>query len=156
MKKNIAFFLITLTGFLAISGCAKQYLTGYYTPKSFAGVCNWKTRVAEKYNPKEEYMAEISTIKDSVDVRIYLGTYCPDSKKWVPRFFKLLPLLPVKAVEIISVDTTKIDVRGLAMADKIEKIPTFVLLRGGSEIGRIVEKPKMRLEKRISLEFKKE
>ncbi|MCB9231730.1 MAG: thioredoxin family protein [Bacteroidia bacterium] len=99
-------------------------------------------------------MDSIATIRDSVDVRIFLGTYCPDSKKWVPRFLKLRPSLPISHLEIVSIDTTKKDVKGLAGKAGIRKIPTFIFYKGDLEIGRITEKPGMRLEKRIFRELK--
>ena len=100
-------------------------------------------------------MDSLETLKCRPDVRIYLGTYCPDSKKWVPRFFALQDSLPVGNLSIISVDTTKKDEKGLAIADSIKKIPTFIFLKEGKEISRITEKPKGRLEKALFREIKK-
>ena len=99
-------------------------------------------------------MDSIATINDSVNVRIFLGTYCPDSRKWVPRFLKLRPDLPISLLEIVSIDTTKKDDRGWARQAGIKKVPTFIFYKDEQEIGRITEKPKMRLEKRIFKELK--
>lgn len=152
MRQRIL-FLSLLAGAL-LASCHKQYLVGYYDQRGFMEECEWKTKVNEKYQPKAEWMDSIATIRDSADVRIFLGTYCPDSKKWVPRFFKLAPGLPIAKMEIVSIDTTKYDERGWAREAGIKKIPTFIFYRQGKEVGRITEKPKMRLEKRIFRELK--
>ena len=108
-----------------------------------------------KYKAKARWMDSLETLNSRPDVRIYLGTYCPDSKKWVPRFFALQDSLPVGNVEIISVDTTKKDEKGFALADSIKKIPTFIFYKSGVEMGRITEKPKGRLERALFREINK-
>lgn len=152
MQFRIVF--LSLLVVLVFSSCHKQYLTGYYSQEEFTQACEWKTKVNEKYEPKSEWMDSIATINDSVNVRIFLGTYCPDSKKWVPRFFKLRPELPISLLEVVSIDTTKKDDRGWARKAGIKKVPTFIFYKDEQEIGRITEKPKMRLEKRIFRELK--
>ena len=135
---------------IALSACQdKQYLRGHFDEKEFLSECKWEQKVDEMYKPKQKHMDSLATLKDSFKVRVYLGTYCHDSKKWVPRFFQLKKKLPVQSLEIISLDTTKRDDREYAKQDGIEKIPTFIFFKGGNEIGRIVEKPKGRLEKNI-------
>lgn len=147
------FFAVLGASVLAFS-CHKQYLRGYYSRESFIQTCEWKKKVDEKYKANDRWMDSLATIKCRPDVRIYLGTYCPDSKKWVPRFFALQDSLPVAGVEIISVDTTKLDEKGFSKADSIKKIPTFIFLNQGNEVGRITEKPKGRLEKAIFRQLK--
>lgn len=139
------------------SGCHKQYLTGYYTWDEFQTKAEWKKFVDEDYDARAKFKDSLATLDtdDSVKVKLFLGTYCPDSKKWVPRFFRLKPLIPVSDVSIISVDTTKKDERGLAQASNIEKIPTFIFLKSGEEIGRITEKPKGRMERHLYRILKK-
>lgn len=148
--------LISLVITLALSSCHKQYLVGYYNWDEFQKEAEWKTFVDEKYEGKK-YMDSIQALnlQDSFKVQLFLGTYCPDSKKWVPRFYKLKEELPFGAVEIISVDTTKKDERGLAADANIKKIPTFIFYKEEKEVGRIVEKPKGRLEKNLYYMFKK-
>ena len=146
--------LALLAATLLTAGCKEQYLTGYYTQAEFAEKCEWKEVVKEKYKPNEKWMDSLATIQEKADVRLFLGTYCPDSRRLVPRFLKLLPDLPVENLEIISVDTTKKDERGLALSTGLEKIPTFIFYKDEKEVGRIVEKSKGRLEKRIFLILK--
>jgi thiol-disulfide isomerase/thioredoxin len=79
-----------------------------------------------------------------------MGTWCSDSRREVPRFLKLLDVLNFNSsagLKIICVDDNKKgkgdEVDGL----NIELVPTFILSQKGKEIGRIIESPKLTLEK---------
>lgn len=86
-------------------------------------------------------------------VKIVMGSWCSDSKREVPRFFKIADAaqLDTSHVEIICVNRkkqspVKEDIAGL----EIEKVPTFIFYRDGKELGRIIESPKESLEKDIA------
>ncbi len=149
MNIRILTGLLMAIVFLFCSCKEKQYLVGYYTYDEYQKVCKWENFVDKEYKPKEKWMDSLRTLQQRGDLRLqlFLGSYCPDSKKWVPRFYGLKEFLPIGSVEIISVDTSKKDKNGLWKASKLEKIPTFIFYDGENEVGRIVEKPKGRLEK---------
>ena len=136
-----------------LSGCNdKKYLVGYYDDyASYQEVCKWEKFVDEKYTPRDRWVDSLRTldVDRPLHMRLFLGTYCGDSKKWVPRFFALQDELPQMDLLIVSVDTTKKDARGLYKEVDLDKIPTFVLYDGENEVGRIVEKPRGRLEKNL-------
>ncbi|MEM0996650.1 MAG: thioredoxin family protein [Bacteroidota bacterium] len=142
---------------LMVSCKEKQYIVGYYNYAQFQKDCHWDYFVDEKYQARERWADSLASLNDpdSVRLQLFLGCYCGDSRKWVSRFYALKPQLPVSSVEIISVDTTKKDEKGYAEAVGIKKIPTFIFYKGSTEIGRIVEKPKGRLEKRLYEVLKK-
>ncbi len=79
---------------------------------------------------------------------IVLGTWCPDSRREVPRMFKILDYLhyPSGSVEIYCVDRNKTagdyDIKDL----NIVRIPTFIFYVNGQEKGRIIESPNKSLE----------
>lgn len=86
---------------------------------------------------------------NNVKITIVLGTWCSDSKREVPRFFKILDKLSFdqKNLTLICVDRKK-----TAPACEVEKldiklVPTFIIYKDDVEIGRIVETPKESLEK---------
>jgi Thioredoxin len=149
MKTTIYITLFFLT--FAASCKHKQYLTGYFSWEEYQKKAEWDLFVDDKYKPSEEMIDSIAAlgITDSLRMDIYLGTYCGDSKKWVPRFFQFRKDLPVNDIQIIVLDTTKIDEKGMAKAAGVEKIPTFIFYDGDRELGRVVEKPKGRLEARM-------
>lgn len=151
---------VLLWALLWCGGCKeKQYLVGYYHWEDFQKACRWEEFVDADYKPSQAWMDSLATLKGRAPVRVqlFLGCYCGDSKKWVPRFYQLMPTLPVGEVEIISVDTTKKDEKNLAGLVGLKKIPTFIFWDGSTELGRIVEKPKKgRLEKNLYQILKKE
>lgn len=160
MKKKIYTFIhsfkfvgiATLAFFSLGASCKhKQYLTGYYSWEQFRQKAEWDIFVDEKYKPNPETLSAIQSlgITDSLRMDIFLGSYCSDSKKWVPRFYKIRKHLPVSSIQIISLDTTKIDSLGKAKAAGVQKIPTFIFYQGQKELGRVVEKPKGHIEDRI-------
>jgi len=131
-------------------GCKHQYLTGYFTKSSFQEQCSWRKIIHENYHPDPVYLDSIQSIRDSVQVKLFLGTWCSDSKKWVPRFLSLLPALPVNDLQIIAVDTTKMDRQQLARLYEVDSVPTFLFFRGDKLLGRINVKPsKRKFEKQI-------
>jgi thiol-disulfide isomerase/thioredoxin len=86
---------------------------------------------------------KLAAIDEPLDVLLFLGTWCSDSRGGVPPFMKALAEArnPNIRIRVIGVDRDKRDPGGLAEAYRIERVPTFVVLRGGEELGRMVETP---------------
>ena len=74
---------------------------------------------------------------------VFLGTWCSDSEEHVPVFHELMRAAnnPHFQIEYYGVDRKKDDGLGLARRFEIEYVPTFILLEGSEELGRIVETP---------------
>jgi len=84
-------------------------------------------------------------------IEVYLGTWCDDSQREVPRFLKILDLLEMThntklPVSYVAVDRSKRNPAALLAGKGIEKVATFVVFRGDKEMGRIVETPDGLLE----------
>ncbi len=82
-------------------------------------------------------------------IKIVMATWCGDSRREVPRFYKILDFLgyPDSNVTLVCVDRHK---QGLAEETKglnIQRVPTFIFYRNGEEKGRIIERPVESLEK---------
>ncbi len=75
-------------------------------------------------------------------VTIVLGTWCDDSRREVPRFFKILDYNKITPgeVEIICVDRKK-NSEGLTEHLDVTYVPVFIFYINGAEIGRITETP---------------
>jgi len=82
-------------------------------------------------------------------VTLVMGTWCGDSKLQVPHFYKIIDDLsiPEKDITLICVDGTKKAENGLVDKLNIERVPTLIIYENGKELGRIVESPKISLEK---------
>ena len=88
------------------------------------------------------------------DVRVLaiVATWCPDSKREVPRFFKIYDQagLGTGRVTMVGVDQSKKDAEGLTVGYGILRVPTFVFFRGDKEIGRVTERAVTTLEQDIA------
>ena len=92
-------------------------------------------------------------LKD-VQVTIYLGTWCGDSKYWVPRFIKLWDKLGLKREQLNFVALYDFSVdgkykQGPNAEEKnkdIHRVPTFIFEHDRREFARIVESPVNGLE----------
>ncbi|MCU0377233.1 MAG: thioredoxin family protein [Bacteroidales bacterium] len=92
---------------------------------------------------------ELRTIRtDDLTIMIVLGTWCPDSRREVPRFMKLVSAwgLPVEKIRFIGVDINKVAPLGDYPALGIERVPTFIFYENKIETGRIIEVPVTSLE----------
>ncbi len=112
----------------------------------------WKGLRAQDY---EVDPAAMSTIRDNVkDVEVFavVATWCPDTRRDLPRFFKIADQanLPMERVKLLAVDRSKKDADGLTEKWNVTRVPTFIFLRGGKEIGRVTERPVTTLEKDIA------
>ena len=95
-----------------------------------------------------EVTAGIDGLPADLKVKILFGTWCHDSEREVPRMLKLLAASGVKEdnISLISLDIRKEEPEGRAKALDVRFTPTFIFLSGGTEMGRIVERPNVNLE----------
>ncbi len=101
------------------------------------------------YSPADVYIKKLKELINDVEITIVLGTWCSDSQREVPRFYKVLNEAGYndKRVKVIAVDKNKeaivVDISDM----NIKKVPTFIVYKNEKEIGRIVEIPKKSLER---------
>jgi thiol-disulfide isomerase/thioredoxin len=109
----------------------------------------WYVSGLNDYQPDPAVMQELKeTDISNLTITIVLGTWCPDSRREVPRFMKIAGLwdFPEEKIRFIGVDIDKNapleDYRQLG----IERVPTFIFYENNSEKGRIIEVPVTSLE----------
>jgi thiol-disulfide isomerase/thioredoxin len=110
----------------------------------------WKSEY-NFYDIDSSSLKDIENVIKGVNVKIVMGTWCSDSRREVPRFFKILDAVnyPTDKVEIICVDEDK-KTKGDELKNlKIELVPTIIFYKDGNELGRIIESPSDTLEKDI-------
>lgn len=94
-------------------------------------------------------------LKD-VQVEIYLGTWCGDSKNWVPKFVKYWDDLKLNRNQLNfsalynGEDKYKQGPNGEEKNKGIHRVPTFIFKRDGKEVARMVETPLNNLETDIA------
>lgn len=87
-----------------------------------------------------------------VEIKIFFGTWCQDSRREVPRVYKILDYLgyPAEQATLIALGRDK---HGPAHEEEgfdIELVPTIIFYRDGVEIGRIIESPTDTIEEDIA------
>lgn len=98
----------------------------------------------------------VSKLKDSLNqytIKVFLGTWCGDSKKEVPRFYHILDKakFPASQLEVIAVDNKPEAYKQAPNHEEkglnIHRVPTFIFYKNGQEVNRIVEHPMETLER---------
>ncbi len=86
-------------------------------------------------------------------ITIFLGTWCGDSKREVPRILKMLDCcnFPAGQLQLIMVSNIDSSYKQSPTHEEwgrnIVRVPTIIIEEGGRESGRIVEYPVISLEK---------
>lgn len=149
MKKIVSLFVTIL-----IVSCAS-------TPKNIAtknengnlvGIATKKDFQQEPYGSEwfNDFYSYYETDKGTVkklkpylkDIKIkgFMGTWCGDSKREIPNFYKILDEaeFDYKNLELVTVNRQK-KANGLEKGFDVIRVPTFIFYRDGKEVGRFVE-----------------
>lgn len=130
---------------------AATWLLGYFNPSRMKQEPHsaWFIEGYDNYMPKTEVLNSLLDIpKEDLTIKIVMGTWCPDSRREVPRFMKILDLwqFPADKVTFVGVDEGKQAPVGDYASLNIDRVPTFIIYKNNSETGRIIEVPKTSLE----------
>ena len=100
----------------------------------------------DEYSPSKEELTTIKALQGK-QVLVFLGTWCHDSKREVPRFLKLLDTAKVQlgSLKLVAVGYDKLDPAGLAKQYDLMYTPTIIVSDGEKELSRMIEKPKQSL-----------
>ena len=90
----------------------------------------------------------LRSMDKGISTIVFLGTWCPDSRRNVPHFLKVADEAGVSpdSIRLYCVDRSKKSDDGLTATYNIQRVPTFIFFKGGKEIGRIVESPELTIE----------
>ena len=141
-------FLVLATG--AVSQAQDDpVLTGPIGVADLLDLPGWFGTDFLSYNPVPAYLERIPQHIADVEILCFLGTWCPDSRREVPRMIRILQATkrPPETMRMIGLDRAKRSPDALEARYTIERVPTFIFLRDGKELGRIVESPLGSLEK---------
>lgn len=121
---------------------AEPVLTGEVTREQIEeSVPDW---VAEEVRAQPDPAAAqgLAAVPPGAEVTVYLGTWCGDSKRELPRLWRALDetggAAPV-AFRYVAVGRDKKEPVALTADADLLYVPTFVVARDGREVGRIVE-----------------
>ncbi|MCK0155922.1 thioredoxin family protein [Cellulophaga sp. F20128] len=113
-----------------------------------------------KYNAYEIDTTILNTLKTHLkDYKIvaFIGTWCGDSKREIPRFYKILETVnyPMSHFSLVAVDNSKDNYKKSPNGEEkglhIIRVPTFIIYKDNKEINRIIESPVVSLEKDLAV-----
>jgi thiol-disulfide isomerase/thioredoxin len=134
--------------------------------KMLLGVCSKKSLTKKPYSDwftknSDGYTVDKNTasllkekLKDKT-FTIFMGTWCGDSKKEVPRIYKVLQYAGVKAsqIKLIMVNNNDSAYKQSPTHEEqglsIHRVPTLIMYSNGAEAGRIIESPVQSWEKNL-------
>ena len=130
------------------------WLLGYFEPVQLREVpySTWYNKGFGDYTFNEGVLQKLKEINTGdLTIKIVMGTWCPDSRREVPRFMRVLDEwdFPVNKVQFIGVDDHKLSPVGEYEKLGILRVPTFIIYKNNIEAGRIIENPKTSLEQDI-------
>jgi len=113
----------------------------------------WYQKNYKEYTVDSATCVFIKPLLKDKTITIFLGTWCGDSKREVPRILKMLDCcgFPENQLRLIMVsnlpDAYKQSPQHEEAGRNIIRVPTIIIEEKGKEVGRIVEFPKVSLEK---------
>ena len=157
-------FIIALFVFVALPLFAQDYkvlidekknepmLVGIITKNLLADDSTFGIWFKEHYDGyilHEGTVEKISSDFTGLNIILVMGTWCGDSKEFVPSFYKLIDRIsfPEQSIKLIAIDRKKMGLLNETEGLNIEKVPTFIFYKNGIEIGRIIESPEKSIEK---------
>jgi thiol-disulfide isomerase/thioredoxin len=108
----------------------------------------WFNPTFESYKPKTTVINELKSKIQDIEITVFMGTWCSDSQAQVPNFYKILKEMGFdeNKVKLITMTKEKTTPEKFEEDLKITNVPTFIFLKNGKEIQRIVETPVANLE----------
>jgi hypothetical protein len=93
------------------------------------------------YIPDAETVSVLKAKRFQVQFIVFGGTWCEDTKALLPKFYVLLDAASITddQVQVIGVDHQKKSIDHSAEEMHLVSTPTFIVLKGGKEMGRVVE-----------------
>ncbi|WP_452229046.1 tetratricopeptide repeat protein [Lacinutrix sp. MEBiC02404] len=113
----------------------------------------WFNKNYEDYDVNEKIAKKLKDSLKEYTIKVFLGTWCGDSKKEVPQFYNILETanFPETQLEVIALDTKsdayKQGPNGEEKGMNIHRVPTFIFYKNGKEVNRIVEHPQETIER---------
>jgi thiol-disulfide isomerase/thioredoxin len=108
----------------------------------------WYRKNYDSFTPDSTSIVFLSSTAKNIHFIVFGGTWCSDTKRELPKFFKTMSLagIPQANIEMYGVDRSKRSSDGMTDTYNITSVPTFIVIADGKEIGRIVEQPEESIE----------
>ena len=104
------------------------------------------------YRPDPAAIATLQQVEQPTEIVVFYGAWCTDSHREIPRFLKIIETVNNKEITVTDygVNRQKQDELGKFEIYGIEFVPTFIVIRNGIELGRIIERPDRSLAENLA------
>lgn len=104
----------------------------------------WFAANYQSYSLDSTTIRQMEPLIEDVHFFMVVGTWCGDSRREVPKWFKILDALQIPAdkITVFGVDRSKQSTEGTTDKYNVRRVPTLIVFRGEDDIGRIVEAPR--------------
>jgi len=102
---------------------------------------SWYAENQKGYKAYATALDGLKKNKDSIELLVFMGTWCDDSHFIIPKLYALADEagFPDNQITLIGTDRQKKTISHLAEALGITNVPTIIVLQHGKELGRVVE-----------------
>jgi len=128
------------------SESGERYLTGEFDQnmlkeKQYAA---WYEPEYSSYEVEEGKLKEIKKDIKKYRIEVFVGTWCSDSQRELPRLYKILETMKYPTatkMKVYGVNRQKKSFYGEEIGKDISHVPTIIFYLKDKEVGRIVESP---------------
>ncbi|HUJ90782.1 MAG TPA: thioredoxin family protein [Syntrophorhabdales bacterium] len=151
--KLVSWSIVTLVWLCTVAAWMEpvwgEQLTGKITTEQLYSNAPVFKQNAQKFCPDPMTTEKVRQINWNLTIIVFLGTWCVDSKREVPKLLKILEAANNQniSLELYAVDTKLQDGEGLTKKYGVKAVATIIFFDHGRELGRIIESPKTTLER---------
>ena len=101
----------------------------------------WMSENFKAYKPDSITLIGLKKELKGVYIKAFMGTWCEDSQREVPSFYKILKSIGIneERIDMIAVSHDKDTPQGHEKELNIAYVPTFIFYKQEQELGRFVE-----------------
>ena len=109
---------------------------------------DWFKQGYQEYQPVQDKVNELKKNSKNVDLLVFGGSWCSDTRREIPHLKKILDQAGFKSDQVLLVHTNPgmTEETGIAEAEEVKSVPTIVVYVNGKKQDRIVESPEKTLE----------
>lgn len=132
----------------------QDMLIGKFTKEDLlkAPYNGWFNAEYDNFKPSAEAVETIKNNISDYEIMVFMGTWCGDSKREVPKLLKILEEVgyDLSNLTMVGVNRNKTTPENLEEGWELDRVPTIIFTKDGKEINRFVEYPRESIEADIA------
>lgn len=118
-----------------------KIIKGFMNRTDLDTAFTWFKQNQQGYTPEANALKALSAQKDSINIVVFGGTWCGDTRYLLPRFYSFADVAGFSQdrITLIGVDRSKKTIQHLTDVFNVTRVPTFIVMKNGKEVGRVVE-----------------